>query len=131
MTATCFVPAAVPSLTHNCRPAVPSLAVKYSLPLKATRSDGCEPRSAPVPAGLMSFTCFVPAAVPSLTHSSSPAVPSPAAKNSRPPTEVSCRIGPQVGTSGVPRIGASAADFGLTCRTRTVPPAVPSVFHSS
>ena len=42
----------------------------------------------PLPPGLMSLTRTVPAAVPSLFHSSAPCVPSSAAKNSVPLTFV-------------------------------------------
>ena len=60
----------------------------------------------------------VPAAVPSLFHSSTPCVPSSAAKNSVPLTFVRS-------------LGYELALPGLMSLTRTVPAAVPSLFHSS
>ena len=66
--------------------------------------------------GLMSFTRTVPAAVPSVLHSSDP-VPSSAAKKSVPPTLVN-----PVGLELPGR---------LMSATRTVPLSVPSLLHSS
>ena len=60
----------------------------------------------------------MPAAVPSLFHSSRPFVPSLAEKNSVPFTFV--RL------TGPPELGP-----GLMSFTSTVPAAVPSLFHSS
>ena len=66
----------------------------------------------------MSLTRVVPAAVPSLFHSSVPWLPSSAAKNSVPFTFV--RL-----------LGEDEALPALMSLTRTVPAAVPSLFHSS
>ena len=66
----------------------------------------------------MSLTRTVPAAVPSLFHSSSPVEPSSAVKNSVPFTFV--RL-----------LGSEPAPLGMMSLTRTVPAAVPSLFHSS
>ena len=66
----------------------------------------------------MSLTRTVPAAVPSLFHSSTPCVPSSAAKNSVPFTFVRS-------------LGYELRLPGLMSLTRTVPAAVPSLFHSS
>src|SRR4051812_30038367 len=68
--------------------------------------------------GLRSLTRAVPAAVPSLAHSSVPWSRSSAAKNSRPPAAVRWR-------------GYDPAGPGPTSLTITVPAAVPSDFHSS
>ena len=66
----------------------------------------------------MSLTRAVPAAVPSLFHSSQPCVPSSAEKNSVPLTFVRS-------------LGSKRAAAGSMSLTRTVPAAVPSLFHSS
>src|SRR5207244_12657442 len=55
---------------------VPSLAEKNTLPLTFVSKEGFE-----LPLGLMSLTMKVPAAVPSLVHSSVPLLPSVAWKN--------------------------------------------------
>src|SRR5262249_4249747 len=68
--------------------------------------------------GLRSLTSTVPAAVPSLFHSSRPCVPSSAVKNSLPLTSVSHQ-------------GYEVALPGLRSLTSTVPAARPSLFHSS
>src|SRR5262245_60999743 len=81
-----LVPAVVPSLFHSSRPVVPSSAVKNSVPFTVVRYLGPERESEPVLSGLMSLTREVPAAVPSLFHSSRPCVPSFAVKNSVPLT---------------------------------------------
>ena len=66
----------------------------------------------------MSFTCTVPASVPSLFHSSSPPEVPVAAKKSVPPTFSSCE-GDEL------RIPARRS------LTNVVPASVPSLFHSS
>ena len=71
----------------------------------------------PLP-GLMSSTSTVPAAVPSLFHSSTPLVPSLAVKKSVPFTFVSDR-------------GLESPLPARMSLTSTVPAAVPSLFHSS
>ena len=65
------------------------------------------------------MTSTVPAAVPSLFHSSLPWAPSLAVKNS---VAADVRQEPRVELLAVP---------GLMSLTRTVPAAVPSLFHSS
>jgi hypothetical protein len=66
----------------------------------------------------MSVTILVPAAVPSLTHSSRPWTPSSALKKTRLPTRVSSN-------------GSDPRAPGAMSSIRTVPAAVPSLFHSS
>src|SRR5262249_60829582 len=77
------VSSAVMSLSHSSTPCTyttlfrsASVAKKNNVPLACTRLLGLEPL---VP-GLMSATITVPAAVPSLFHSSAPCVPSVAVK---------------------------------------------------
>ena len=65
----------------------------------------------------MSLTSTVPAAVPSLFHSSLPCVPSSAVKKSVPSTAVRTR--------------GTMPPVGLMSLTSTVPAAVPSLFHNS
>src|SRR5262245_38511273 len=60
------VPTVVPSDFHTCFPVVLSLAAKYNAPLRIFISDGLE---SPDP-DMMFLTMTVPAAVPSLSHSS-------------------------------------------------------------
>jgi len=69
--------------------------------------------------GLMSRTIWVPAAVPLVTHSSRPSLPS-SAVNSAVPLP-----------SGVVYWGLDPDDPGLMSRTIWVPARVPSVTHSS
>ena len=73
------VPASVPLERHSSVPAVPSLAAKRSSPSgdSAKRDSASTPLGAP---GRMSLTSKVPAALPSLFHSSAPEVPSSAVK---------------------------------------------------
>ena len=82
----------------------------------ATSLEGLLPD--PPASGLMSLTITVPAAVPSLFHSSRPFVPSSALKKSMPPTAVSAPI-------------LLSFKPGAMSFTITVPAAVPSLFHSS
>src|SRR5262245_50880060 len=66
------VPAAVPSLRHSSKllaDAGPSVAEKYATPLRATILGNCIALVGP---GRMSLTMTVPAAVPSVRHSSWP-----------------------------------------------------------
>ena len=71
MSASRTVPAGVPSLVQGSFPAVPSFAAKKSrLPIATRPEPGEIP---PVAPAKMSFTIVVPAAVPSLRHSSRPA----------------------------------------------------------
>src|SRR6266705_575035 len=74
MSFTRTVPASVPSLFQSSAPELPSLARKYSAPLKTVNPRGVEP--AP---GLMFFTHTVPASVPLVFQSSTPEAPSLAA----------------------------------------------------
>src|SRR6266853_1406859 len=112
MSFTCNVPASVPSVFHSSRPLTPSSAEKYNAAPKTVSSDTREPVL-----GLMSFTRTVPASVPSVLHSSGPVTPSSAEKYKAPPNTLK------------PEGEESAA--GLMFFTSAVPPAVPSVFHSS
>jgi hypothetical protein len=59
------VPVSVPSLFHSSRPFTASWATKYSTPPLAVRWPGML-----LPVGWMSRTRCVPAAVPSVRHSS-------------------------------------------------------------
>ena len=71
------VPAAVPSVFHNAWRVELCLVVKKSVPFTFVSWLGSEPTPGPVS---RSFTITVPAAVPSLRHSSSPFLPSLAVK---------------------------------------------------
>ena len=110
------LPAAVPSLVQGSlgrelrRDRPGGAAVKYSRPPVDASRCGAEP-SEP---GRRSRTT-VPAAVPSLVHSSRPCAPSSAEKKSAPPCATRC-------------IGGEARRDPLT---GTVPAAVPSLRHSS
>ena len=73
------VPPAVPVLTHNSVPLLPSLAVKTVRGPTLTPLDANEP---PPPA-LMSLKSTVPATVPSVIHTSSPLLPSLALNSAR------------------------------------------------
>src|SRR5687767_7577658 len=86
MSLTSFVPAFVPSLTHNSRPFDPSLAQKKTRFLNFVRPVGPNESCAVLLDGSMSSTSFVPFFVPSLTHNSRPAVPLLAVKKTRLPT---------------------------------------------
>lgn len=109
----------MPSLTHNSAPAVPSPAVKKSLPRAAAQTSGTKPPDwsvlEPEP-GKMSLACQV--LMPSLTQSSRPEEPSSAEKKTRLPT----RVSPS---------GLEEAVPGAMSATWTVPGAVPSVRQSS
>src|SRR5919199_3644597 len=107
----------VPSLFQSSLPVpvVPVLAANSSELPKAVRAVGDE---LPAPER-MSLTCTVPAAVPSVFHSSVPVVVSLAAKNTLAPRAVR-----PLGELLVLRLE-------LMSFTRTVPAAVPSLFHSS
>src|SRR6266581_374665 len=115
---TSCVPLLVPSVFQS---STPSLAEKYSaplapsfVPLKTVNPTGAE-LPAPV---LMSFTRTVPASVPLVFQSSTPEVPSLAAKYSAPLKTVN--------PEGEEPIGP-----GLMSFPRTVPATVPSLFQSS
>src|SRR5262245_60070145 len=115
MSLTMTVPCAVPSLFHSSKPCTPSSAVKNSVPLTSVRFPIHAAGNPPAGPGLMSLTILVPAAVPSLFHSSRPCTPSSAVKNSVPL-----------------RLVRNDGDKGpeLSPLTGTVPAAVPSLFHS-
>src|SRR5690349_7232928 len=78
--ATIDVPAAVPSLFHNCQPLTPSFAEKYTVPPIIARYCG----RSPPPVTLTLVTIDVPADVPSLFHSWDPCAPSFAEKSTVP-----------------------------------------------
>src|SRR5258708_35432616 len=85
MSFTCTVPPGVPSLFHSSGPVTPSSAGKNQAPLRKTNSEGKRVPPSPgkewsVAVVLMSFTSVVPAAVPSVFHSSIPLAPSLAAR---------------------------------------------------
>jgi hypothetical protein len=82
MSFTNTVPAVVPSVFHSSAPSAVVVAVKYSVSPTTRNSFGADDPKLPLPV-LMSFTSTVPAAVPSVRHSSRP-LPSWALKNSRP-----------------------------------------------
>src|SRR5262245_16473503 len=117
MSLTRTVPAAVPSLFHNSRPFTESSVEKARVPLTLVRLEGIE---LPDP-GRMSLTRTVPAAVPSLFHNSKPLAESRATKYSVPLTPV--RLAK---VNGNESLGP-----GTMSLTRTVPAAVPSLFHNS
>lgn len=77
--ATQAVPPGLPSVIHNCLPAVGSLSTKNGAPPTAVSDDS-------VPPGLRLATVTVPAEVPSLRHSSVAFWPSLAVKYSVPAT---------------------------------------------
>ena len=112
------VPNAVPSERHSSWPWITSLAEKKSVPLTFVREMDDPSRREPVGPGTMSFTSAVPAAVPSLCHSSGPWVPSSALKKRSPLTLVSSDRYELLGP-------------GLMSFTSAVPAAVPSLCHSS
>src|SRR5262249_9386064 len=95
--------------------AVPSVATKKTLEPSTVNPLGDE-LDAP---GQISATMTVPAGVPSLFQSSTPATPSVAA-NTMPPAN-----------AVMPVIEEPVLAVGLMSLTSTVPVAVPSVFHSS
>ena len=116
---TSTVPASVPSLFHSVSPVQPPpfsapKAVKRRVPLRSTRRVGPE-LAGP---GRISLTRTVPAAVPSLFHSSLPVSGWKALKKSVP------LIFRSRATPAEPAPGTMSL-------TRTVPAAVPSLFHSS
>src|SRR6266480_1965891 len=108
----------VPLVFHSSKPVPPS-AEKYSSLLNTVKPDGKES-----PERLMSFTCTVPNAVPSLFHSLGP-VPSSAEKNHAPLKKANSE-----GKRPLPP-GEECPAPGLMSFTKTVPMALPSVFHSS
>src|SRR5690606_6711207 len=112
------VPTVVPSVRHSSLPlpgeVVPSEARKYSLPLYSTMYCGLELE---VPLQ-MSATITVPAAVPSVFHSSVPVDPSLALKYSAPLNSLKY--------AGLELVAPTLMSF-----TMTVPAAVPSDFHTS
>src|SRR5579859_834793 len=110
------VPAAVPLLFHSSKP-LPSLAVKYRMPLKPFRLAGSELYCLSGDVRI-SLTGTVPANVPLLFHSSRPFTPFLAEKNSVPLTLV--------------RLAGFEPDVPVKISlTRAVPAAVPSLLHSS
>src|SRR5215213_284285 len=84
-------------------------------------------------AGLMSLTSLVPFSVPSLFHSSTPCLPSSAAKNTCLPMTVT--VSGWLQPLGMPQSPwsqrAPGGKSGLMSLTSLVPFSVPSVFHSS
>ncbi|GCL48269.1 hypothetical protein NIES3787_39850 [Microcystis aeruginosa NIES-3787] len=118
MSLTKTVPADVPSLFHNSLPFTPSSAVKNRVLPTAVRFSRLELEE---PARI-SLTRTVPVAVPSLFHNSRPLTPLSAVKNR-------VRVLPTtvlwVEKPTEPR------KPGLISLTRTVPAAVPSLFHNS
>jgi hypothetical protein len=102
-------------LFQSSVPLAPSLAAKYVVPARSPNE--AEESESPVPA-VRSFTGTVPAAVPSLFHSSRPIVSSSAAKRARLP----------VPTNGA---GIEPVAPAKTSCSRTVPAAVPSLVQGS
>src|SRR5262245_36768926 len=104
---------------HNSLPWTPSLVTKYSAPFTTAILPAEKPPGAqPMLLGLMSATMRVPAAVPSLCHSSAPWTPSLAEKYSVPLTLVR-------------DVGYDPTLPGLISLTMSVPAVVPLLFHSS
>ena len=112
-----LVPAAVPSVIHNSRPTVASVAANNTRPSVTAPISVGVLLLAP---GTMSLTSEVPAAVPSLTHNSRPVAADPSAENTNFPPG-----------SGIKVCGPDPAAPGLMSSTREVPPDVPSAIHSS
>ncbi len=123
---TSTVPAALPSVFQSSLAGV--VVVPWKKAVVPTTAMPEKPRPAPQPEpGETSFTITVPAAVPSVFHGSTPCVPS-SPKKRRPPakgwsTTRAKKLKPFWVKKG--------PLLGLTSFTRTVPAAVPSVFHSS
>src|ERR1041384_2117705 len=112
------------SVFHSSTPLTPSSAAKYNALLNRVKPLG-EERASVV--GLMSFTRTVPVTVPSVFHNSTPWTPSSAAKyrallNTLKPD------GEELKGTGIPPMNPVP---GAMSFTRTVPPSVPSVLHSS
>src|SRR5215203_3283890 len=139
---TSLVPLLVPSVFHSSTPCLPSFAEKnivspttYSFSTSALRV-----RASPLSLGLelpltvlMSLTSVVPFSVPSLFHSSTPCLPSSAAKNTCLPITVT--VSGWLQPLGMPHSlwsqRAPGGESGLMSLTSLVPLSVPSLFHSS
>ena len=93
---------------------MPSSAAKNSVPFTFVRLLGSSRA-----AGLMSLTSTVPAAVPSLFHSSQPVVPSSAAKNSVPFTFV--RLRGRAAAAGVDVLDEDGAGGGAVALPQLQP----------
>src|SRR5438477_8492021 len=115
MSFTSTVRASVPSVFHSSRPLTPSSAEKYKALPRTVNSRGEETTA---------VTRAVPACVPSLFHSLGP-VPSSAEKNHAPLKKANSE-----GKRPLPP-GEECPAPGLMSFTKTVPMALPSVFHSS
>src|SRR5215207_984906 len=138
---TSLVPLLVPSLFHSSTPCLPSLALKKSvLPATYSFSTSALRVRARLSLGLelpltvlMSLTSLVPLLVPSLFHSSTPCLPSSAAKNTCLPMTVT--VSGWLQPLGIPQSPwsqrAPGRLSGLMSLTSLVPFSVPSVFHSS
>src|SRR5712671_6176169 len=121
---TSAVPPAVPSVFHSSHPVAPSSAEKYIRLLNTVNPLG----EALAPGfALMSFTCTVPPSVPSVFHSSRPLTPSSAEKYNALLNTVK-PFGEELKGARIPPMDPTP---GAMSFTRTVPPSVPSVFHSS
>src|SRR5687768_17078788 len=83
--ATREVPAAVPSDDHSSLSRAPSVAVKYSRPPITAHEAPPSSGRYDVPYAWTSATRYVPASVPSLDQSPTPAFLAVAAKKTRPP----------------------------------------------
>src|SRR6266581_4183787 len=152
MSFTCIVPAPVPSVLHSSRPVTPSSAENSSALFKTVKAFG-----APKVVLLMPFTCTVLPAT-SVFHSSTAATPSLAEKYKALLNTVSPETRETAPTRTVPAASVfhssapatppSSAEkykalsntmnpdgeesaIGLMSFTNTVPPGVPSLFHSS
>src|SRR5215217_488351 len=141
---TSLVPLLVPSLFHSSTPCLPSFAVKnIVLPTSVMSSAHGLPAllfspfhasvAAAGAAGLMFLTSLVPLLVPSLFHSSTPCLPSSAAKNTCLPMTVT--VSGWLQPLGMPQSPclqrAPGGKSGLMSLMSVVPFVVPSVFHSS
>src|SRR5215208_6652688 len=144
MSLTSLVPFLVPSLFHSSTPCLPSFALKnivsptsvmsstHELPAQSFLSE----QASLVGAGaavLMFLTSLVPLLVPSVFHSSTPCLPSSAAKNTCLPMTVT--VSGWLQPLGIPQSSwsqrAPGRLSGLMSLTSLVPLSVPSVFHSS
>jgi hypothetical protein len=123
---TIVVPAAVPSLFHSAAPVMPSLAWKNSVVPTAVSCGTLLAGTDEVGPTLMSLTSTVPAAVPSVFHSSVPVVPSLAVKNRVSPTILN-----SVDDEEGPEKVLIEPPLGLRSLKSVVPAAVPSVLQSS
>src|SRR5579871_551440 len=109
-------------IDHGSAPCCGSAAARRSRPLTTAAACGVGPGSGSPPRGpgVKSRICFVPAAVPSVTHNSRPCAPSSAENSARFPT-TAYSPGPGALASAEPCPGTG---------TGFVPAGVPSLTHN-